>query len=108
MANSFKNASVDPIGTTATTLYTCPGGTTAIVHSLYIGNKDASNSVNVTVEFYDDNAAATRIIGNELPIPVGGVLVFDKPINLEPGDQIQLTASDASRGTAFASVLEIT
>ena len=42
MANTFKNAGV-AIGTSNTTLYTCPASTTTVVHAVYISNVDGTN-----------------------------------------------------------------
>ena len=42
MANVFKNAGV-AIGTSNTTLYTCPASTTTVVHAVYISNVDGTN-----------------------------------------------------------------
>ena len=39
MANTFKNAATGS-STDIVPLYTCPGGTTAVVHAIYLSNID--------------------------------------------------------------------
>jgi hypothetical protein len=41
-------------------------------------------------------------------VPAGSTLIFDKPINLETGDKISLTASAADDLSGYASVMQIT
>jgi len=48
MANTFKNAGI-AIGTSRTTLYTCPAATQTVIHALYISNVDGVNDADVTV-----------------------------------------------------------
>lgn len=104
MAESLKNAAVEVL-TSPTTLYTCPVGTTATVHSLFIGNKDLTDST-VTVEFFDGSNTFT--LGANIPVLVGGVLVWDKPINLSANQQVRITADVINRLVAFASIVELT
>ena len=53
MANSFKNKKVDLTTTSATTLYTVPSATTAIIKSIRVANEDTSNDCNITVTLVD-------------------------------------------------------
>ena len=102
---SFKNAGV-AVGVTATTVYTCPASTEAVVHALFLANIDGANATTVTIEVYDSSATATRTLGKDLPLPAQNSLIFDKPINLEASDELRITAAHASRAEAFVSVLE--
>jgi len=43
-----------------------------------------------------------------VPVPAGSTLIFDKPINLETGDKVSLTASASNDLSAYASIMEIT
>ena len=108
MPNQFKNASLEPVPTSDTVVYTCPIATQAVVHSLQLTNFDPALSVNATIKVKDASVVQERFLGSNLPIPVGSSLTFDKPINLEPGDQIILKASDTNRLSGFLSILEIT
>jgi len=107
VANAFKNAGVAVLAT-RTTLYTCPSATEAVVHALYISNVDGTNSADITVEATIDGGTTYRTIIQAAPVPAGGTIVFDKPINLEASDILAVTASVASDLESFASVLEIT
>ena len=44
MANTFKNAAA-AVGTSRTDIYTCPGATAAVIHSVYLSNVDGVSSV---------------------------------------------------------------
>jgi|TARA_B110000908_G_C9825281_1_gene258941 hypothetical protein len=105
--NTFKNAGV-AIGTSRTTLYTCPAATQTIFHALYISNIDGTNDATVTIEITVDGGTTYRHIAKTVSVPADATLVLDKPINLEAGDIIGLTASVAGDLEVFASILEIT
>ena len=107
MANAFKNAGA-AIAATRTDVYTCPAATEAVVHALYLSNVDGSSSVDATIEVYDSSVTTYYHVGKTLPVPADSTLVFDKPVNLEVGDKLTVTASAASDLECFLSVLEIT
>ena len=106
MANTFKNAGV-AIGTSATTLYTAPAGTTGIIHAIYISNVDGTNDASVDITITDTSAGQTYHIMKTVEVPADSTLVIEKPINLETGDILKVKASAASDLEAFASVLEM-
>ena len=106
MANTFKNAAV-AIGTSATTLYTAPAGTTGIIHAIYISNVDGVNDATVDITVTDTSVGQTFHIMKTVEVPSDSTLVIEKPINLEAGDILKVTASAASDLEAFASVLEM-
>lgn len=107
MTNTFKNASVDPVLATATVIYTCPAATQAVVHNIHLANIDVALGVTATIELFDSSAAANKILGRNIPISVGSALDFEKPINLEVGDQIIVTANAVNSVSAVLSILEI-
>ena len=106
MANTFKNAGV-AIGTSRTTLYTAPSATQSVIHALYISNVDGVNDADVTVEVTTDGGSTYFHICKTVPVPADSTLLMDKPINLEAGDILALTASVAGDLEVFASILEI-
>jgi hypothetical protein len=108
MASSFKNAAVVLSNTSRTDLYTTPSDTTAVVHNLTISNIDGVNSATIIIEFYDNSATTFYKLAHLVPVPAGSTLIFDKPINLEAGDKISLTASVGGDLSGFASVMQIT
>jgi hypothetical protein len=103
LANSFKNA-VSVVTTTVSVLYTSTGE--SILHGIFLANI-IGTQVTGTVIFYDASSTTEYYILFNSPILPGSTLVFDKPINLETGDQIRLVASDADSISAFTSILEI-
>lgn len=107
MANAFKNAGV-ALGTSRTTLYTCPSSTEAVIHALYVSNIDGTNDADVTIEITIDGGSTYRHIGKTVPVPADSTLILDKPINLEAGDILALTASAAGDLEAVVAILEIT
>jgi hypothetical protein len=107
MANTFKNAGV-AVGTSRTTLYTAPSATQSVVHALYISNVDGTNNATVTIEITIDGGITYRHIGKTIPVDADSTLVLEKPINLEAGDILAVTASATSDLEAVASILEIT
>jgi hypothetical protein len=107
MANAFKNAGV-ALGTSRTTLYTCPSSTEAVIHALYVSNIDGTNDADVTIEITIDGGSTYRHIGKTVPVPADSTLILDKPINLEAGDILALTASATGDLEAVVAILEIT
>lgn len=106
MAETFVNKGVAVLST-STDLYTAPVATTSVIHSLSLSNVDGVNPATITIEVYDSSATATYKVGLNIPVPAQSTLVLDKPINLETGDVLRLTASAAGDIEAFASILEI-
>jgi hypothetical protein len=106
MANTFKNAGIEVLAS-RTTLYTCPAATTAVIHALYLSNVDGTNHVDADIEITIDGGTTYRYIGKSLAIPDNSTLILDKPINLEAGDILAITASVIDRLEAVISILEI-
>jgi hypothetical protein len=107
--NTFKNAG-SAITSTGTVLYTCPSatGNVAIIHALYISNIDGTSPANASIEITIDGGTTYIHIGKTLIVPEDSTLVFDKPINLEAGDKLKITASSNSTLEAACSILLIT
>ena len=96
MANTFKNAGV-AIGTSATTLYTAPAGTTGIIHAIYISNVDGTNDVTVRVAFV--NNGTTHYLAYDVDCIAKTTLIVlskDQAIYLEENDSISASATVAS------------
>jgi hypothetical protein len=106
MANTFKNAGI-AVGTSRTTLYTSPANTQTIIHALYVSNIDGVNDANVTIEITVDGGTTYRTIGKTVPVPADSTLILDKPLNLEAGDILAVTASVAGDLEAVVAALEI-
>ena len=108
MANTFKNAAPGS-NTDITTMYTCPGATSAVIHALYVSNVDGANdaSINVTISG-SANFTTRRHIMKTVNVPADSTLIVEKPINLGAGDKLETQASANDDLEVFASILEIT
>ena len=108
MANTFKNAATGS-NTTINSMYTCPGGTTSVVHAIYLSNVDGTNSATVNLSVSGSaNFSTRRYILKTVEVPADSTVVIEKPINLGAGDKLETEASANGDIDAFASVLEIT
>ena len=108
MANTFKSAATGS-RTDLLTMYTCPGGTTAVVHAIFLSNVDGTNDATVDVSVsgsanFDDR----RYIMKTVDVPADSTIVIEKPINLGAGDKLETAASANGDIDVFASILEIT
>ena len=107
MAQTFKNARA-VLADTATTVYTCPAGTTAIVIGCQVANVDTS-AVDLQIWWTDssDTDAITHL-GYNVSIPSKAAY---EPINgklvLQAGDAIKGLGSVASDLEATVSILEL-
>lgn len=113
MANDFTFGAVNLTNTVRTLVYsvpTSPVGQTAVIHSCTVANTDGTDSINVTLEVYDNSATTYFPVSSTVPVPADSVLVLDGiKLNLESDDKLYATSSDASGNlTIFASVLKIT
>lgn len=104
MPINFKNPNI-AILNTATTVYTCPTATQAVVFTLLITNIIATNTT-VTVEVYDASTFQTRVLGKDILVPAANVLSWDGKIALEANDVLKLTAVANNELEVFASVME--
>ena len=108
MANTFKNAATGS-NTTINPMYTCPGGTTSVVHAIYLSNVDGTNSATINLSVSGSaNFTTRRYILKTVEIPADSTVIIEKPINLGAGDKLETQASADGDIEAFASILEIT
>lgn len=106
MANTFKSAGTQNIGTSITTVYTAPGATTSTVIGFSIANVTAST---ITVDAKISKSAVETFLVKGAPIPPGGALVViggDQKLVLETGNLLRVTSSVATSADAIVSVLE--
>ena len=108
MANTFKNAATGS-NTTINSMYTCPGGTTSVVHAIYLSNVDGTNSATVNLSVSGSaNFSTRRYILKTVEVPADSTAIIEKPINLGAGDKLETKASANGDIDVFASILEIT
>ncbi len=102
MANTFKNYTSASVGTGATTVYTVPASTTAIMMGCNLANRTASQIA------VDVQVAGVYLVKGA-PIPANSALgVLDGKIILEAADTVVVTSDTASSADVIVSVLEQT
>jgi len=108
MANTFTSAATGST-TSLTTLYTCPVGTTGIVHAIYASNIDGTNDASISISVSGSaNFNDRRYLLKTIEIPADSTVVIEKPINLGAGDKLETQASADNDIDVFASILEMT
>ena len=106
MANKYINKAFDLSTTGATTIYTVPAETVAIVKTVQAYN-DTASTVTVTMSFTDASASTTYNIGYATSSTVQQFsLLSDSLLVLEESDILKLTASVGTQVTGVASILE--
>jgi hypothetical protein len=102
MANTFKNYHTASIGTSASTVYTVPGSTTAVIIGLNLANRTGS-------QILVDVQLSSTFVVKDAPIPGGSALsVLDGKMIAEAAETIVVTSNTASSVDAIVSVLEQT
>ena len=106
MAHNYKNAKVDLTATTATTLYTCPTATTAIVKSILV-SEDSGNADTITVTLTDTASAVFSLFKTKAISANTTVELLTAPLVVEESEVLKVTAATANRLHVTASFLEI-
>lgn len=104
MTDTYKKLYQGQPGTSATTLYTVPAATQAIVKHIRIVNNDTSAR---TIKLWHDGTADANVILPATPVRAGGWAEFDGTITLEASDSFSGQASVASTVTVTIYGLEI-
>jgi len=106
VANQYKNAKVDLTATTATTLYTCPTATTAIIKSILI-SEDSGNADTITVTITDSASAVFSVFNVKAVGANATVELLTEPLVVEESEIVKVTAATANRLHVVASLLEV-
>ena len=93
------------IGTSDTTIYTCPSTLEASVHGLVFANNTGS-AVTITLKIYIQSLGTTTTVATGLSVAANSTYTWPKPINVNAGDYIQAAASTGSALVCFYSVYE--
>ena len=99
---------VQAVGTSATAIVTnsAASGKVLKVNALYVSNVDGTNNADINVDIFRSSTAYH--IGKTIVVPADATLdVLSKPIYLEEGDSLRLTANAASDLEAVCSYEEI-
>ena len=105
MANSFVNKKVDLTSTSATTLYTVPSATTAIIKSILV-SEDSGNADTITVTITDTSNAVFSVFKTESISANGTTELLSAPLVLEESEVLKVTAATANRLHVILSALE--
>lgn len=100
--------SVQAVGTSATAIVTNSSGSNKVlkINALYVSNVDGTNNADITVDLFRSSTAYR--IALTVVVPADASLdVISKPIYLEEGDSLRLTANAASDLEAVCSYEEI-
>jgi hypothetical protein len=106
VANVYKNAKVDLTATTATTLYTCPTATTAIIKSILV-SEDSGNADTITVTITDSASAVFSVFKVKAVGANTTIELLTAPLVIEESEIVKVTAATANRLHVVASLLEV-
>lgn len=100
--------SVQAVGTTATAIVSnsAASGKVYKINALYVSNVDGTDNAEINVDVFRSSVAYH--IGKTIVVPADATLdVISKPIYLEEGDSLRLTANATSDLEAVCSYEEI-
>ena len=106
MANTFVNKKVDLTSTSATTLYTVPTATTAVIKSILV-SEDSGNADTITITLTDTDAAVFSLFKTKSISSNGTSELLSAPLVAEESEIIKVTAATANRLHVVLSALEI-
>ena len=106
MANTFKNKKVDLTTTSATTLYTVPSATTAIIKSILV-SEDSGNADTLTVTITDTADAIFSLFKTKAISANATTELLTAPLVLEESEVLKVTAATANRLHVVLSALEV-
>ena len=105
MANTFLNKKVDLTTTNATTLYTVPTATTAIVKSILV-SEDSGNADTITVTITDTADAVFSVFKTKAVSANATIELLTAPLILKESEVLKVTAATANRLHVILSALE--
>ena len=106
MANSFVNKKVDLTTTSATTLYTVPSATTAVIKSILI-SEDSGNADTITITITDTSDAVFSLFKTKAISANATVELLTAPLVLQESEVLKVTAATANRLHVVLSAIQI-
>ena len=106
MSNAFVNKKVDLTSTSATTLYTVPTATTAVIRSMLV-SEDSGNADTITVTLTDTDDAVFSLFKTKAISANATSELLSAPLVAKESEVIKVTAATANRLHVVLSVLEI-
>ena len=106
MANTFVNKKVDLTSTSATTLYTVPSATTAVIKSILVSDDSGSGST-ITITLTDTDDAVFSLFNVKSISASGTSELLSAPLVSKESEIVKVTAAAANRLHVVLSALEI-
>ena len=106
MANTFVNKKADLTSTDATTLYTVPSATTAVIKSILV-SEDSGNADTITITITDTDDAVFSLFNVKAISASGTSELLSAPLVVAESEIIKVTAAIANRLHVVLSALEI-
>ena len=106
MANTFVNKKKDLTSTSATTLYTVPTATTAVIKSILV-SEDSGNADTITITLTDADAAVFSLFKTKAISANATTELLTAPLVVQESEIIKVTAATANRLHVVLSSLEI-
>ena len=106
MANTFVNKKVDLTSTSATTLYTVPTASTAVIKSILV-SEDSGNADTITITLTDADAAVFSLFKTKAISANATTELLTAPLVVQESEIVKVTAATANRLHVVLSALEI-
>ena len=106
MANSFVNKKADLTSTSATTLYTVPAYSTAVIKSILV-SEDSGNADTITITITDTDDAVFSLFKTKAISANATTELLSAPLIAQESEVIKVTAATANRLHVVLSALEI-
>ena len=106
MANTFVNKKADLSSTSATTIYTVPSATTAVIKSILV-SEDSGNADTITVTITDTSDAVFSLFKTKAIYANATTELLSAPLVLQESEVLKVTAATANRLHVVLSALEI-
>ena len=106
MANTFVNKKADLSSTSATTIYTLPSATTAVIKSILV-SEDSGNADTITVTITDTADAVFSLFKTKAISANATTELLSAPLVLQESEVLKVTAATANRLHVVVSALEI-
>ena len=106
MANTFVNKKADLTSTSATTLYTVPTATTAVIKSILV-SEDSGNADTITVTITDTDDAVFSLFKTKSISANATSELLSAPLVVQESEIVKVTAAAANRLHVVLSALEI-
>ena len=106
MANTFVNKKADLSSTSATTIYTVPSATTAVIKSILV-SEDSGNADTISVTITDTSDAVFSLFKTKAISANATTELLSAPLVLQESEVLKVTAATANRLHVVLSALEI-